>query len=220
MLPSSPGPSSTTRGAAVSTTGSPGLTPLVSSYTWMIVLSPLIWMTSPSSCSFPTNWTSYIRGRSPVAVTTGPATRWISPAAFPAVSFVITIFCAPYRRAGLLVQVDADRPLDLRPQVLLLLLPDRDHDRAGGRLEATSHRVAEDPHVVRAQDEDPDVRVREDLEDLGLKALRRDAERLPDPRELEPLDEVVPAHGGELHLRSPTARGSLPWGARSPSPSR
>src|SRR5206468_2247591 len=73
MLPRSPGPSSTTRGAPVSRTASPGFTPLVSSYTWMTVLSPMIWMTSPRSCSSPTNWTSYIRGRSPVAVTTGPA---------------------------------------------------------------------------------------------------------------------------------------------------
>src|SRR6266571_1492869 len=84
MLPRSPGPSSTTRGAPVSRTVSPGFTPLVSSYTWMTVLSPMIWMTSPRSCSSPTNWTSYIRGRSPVAVTTGPATRKISPVPFPA----------------------------------------------------------------------------------------------------------------------------------------
>src|SRR2546421_6829120 len=84
MLPRSPGPSSTTRGAPVSRTASPGLMPLVSSYTWMTVLSPMIWMTSPRSCSSPTNWTSYIRGRSPVAVTTGPATRKISPVPFPA----------------------------------------------------------------------------------------------------------------------------------------
>src|SRR5213079_529217 len=51
MLPRSPGPSSTTRGAPVSRTASPGFTPLVSSYTWMTVLSPMIWMTSPRSCS-------------------------------------------------------------------------------------------------------------------------------------------------------------------------
>src|SRR2546421_4166 len=38
MLPRSPGPSSTTRGAPVSRTVSPGFTPLVSSYTWMTVL--------------------------------------------------------------------------------------------------------------------------------------------------------------------------------------
>src|SRR2546421_5580011 len=95
MLPRSPGPSSTTRGAPVSRTTSPGLTPLVSSYTWMTVLSPMIWMTSPRSCSSPTNWTSYIRGRSPVAVTTGPATRKISPVPFPAtplsVCFIVIV---------------------------------------------------------------------------------------------------------------------------------
>src|SRR3989454_1570609 len=61
--------------------------PLVSSYTWMIVFSPTIWMTSPRSCSSPTNCTSYMRGRRPVAVTTGPATRKISPDALPAAAF-------------------------------------------------------------------------------------------------------------------------------------
>src|SRR5437867_2888073 len=93
MLPRRPGPSSTTRGAPVSSTGSPGRTPLVSSYTWMIVLSPAILMTSPNSRSFPTNWTSYIRGRRPIAVTTGPATRKISPAPFAPASLV-TAFIA------------------------------------------------------------------------------------------------------------------------------
>src|SRR5881296_751583 len=87
MLPRRPGPSSTTRGPPVSRTASPGRTPLVSSYTWMTVFSPTTWMTSPSSCSSPTNWTSYMRGRRPVAVTTGPATRKISPDALPAAAF-------------------------------------------------------------------------------------------------------------------------------------
>src|SRR5205809_583099 len=96
MLPRSPGPSSTTRGAPESRTASPGFTPLVSSYTWMTVLSPMIWMTSPRSCSSPTNWTSYIRGRSPVAVTTGPATRKISPVPFPATRFSLC-FTAMFR---------------------------------------------------------------------------------------------------------------------------
>src|SRR5437879_6053227 len=62
----------------------------------MIVFSPMIWMTSPSSCSSPTNWTSYIRGRSPVAVTTGPATRKISPVPFPATRFSLC-FTAMFR---------------------------------------------------------------------------------------------------------------------------
>src|SRR5207247_1292531 len=98
----------------------------------MIVFSPTIWMTSPSSCSSPTNWTSYIRGRSPVAVTTGPATRKISPVSF---------------------------------------------------------------------------RVAQDLRDLRLQGVPIDAERLSDPRELEPLDELIPSDGGEFHLKSPGARG-------------
>src|SRR6267143_6156999 len=50
----------------------------------MTVLSPMIWITSPSSCSSPTYCTSYMRGLSPVAVTTGPATRKISPVPFAA----------------------------------------------------------------------------------------------------------------------------------------
>src|SRR6266511_1496185 len=151
MLPRRPGPSSTTRGAPVSTTGSPGRTPLVSSYTWMIVFSPAIWITSPRSCSVPTNWTSYIRGRSPLAVTTGPATRKISPVPFAAASFstafIAICFHAPIGMESL-VQVDPDRTFDLRPEVFLLRLPHRDHDGAGGRLQAPPHGVAEDAHVV------------------------------------------------------------------------
>src|SRR6266566_1678572 len=79
MFPRSPGPSSTVRGLPVSATGSPGRMPDVSSYTWTTVLSPRIWMTSPISCSVPTSTTSYMRGRSPIAVTTGPATRSMAP---------------------------------------------------------------------------------------------------------------------------------------------
>src|SRR6266511_121170 len=80
MFPRSPGPSSTVSGLPVSATGSPGRMPDVSSYTWTTVLSPRIWMTSPMSCSVPTSTTSYMRGRSPIAVTTGPATRSMAPA--------------------------------------------------------------------------------------------------------------------------------------------
>src|SRR5437016_3792721 len=76
MLPRSPGPSSTTRGAPVSRTASPGFTPLVSSYTWMTVLSPVIWLTSPRSCSSPANWTSYIRTPRPVAETPASLNPW------------------------------------------------------------------------------------------------------------------------------------------------
>src|SRR3989442_8055043 len=223
MLPRSPGPSSTTRGAPVSATGSPGLTPLVSSYTWMIVLSPAILMTSPMSRSVPTNWTSYIRGRSPVAVTTGPDTRWISPVAFAVASFAAAfIAICEYAPCAMesLVEVDPDRPLDLRPQVLLLGLPHRDHDGAGGRLQPPAHRVAQGRHVVRAQDEDADVRILEDLRDLPLESVAPDAVRLADARELEPLDEVVPAHGGELHLTPPAGPGSHRAAARSPFPAR
>src|SRR3989442_7940463 len=79
MFPSSPGPNSTVSGLPVSATGSPGRMPDVSSYTWTTVFSPRIWMTSPMSCSVPTSITSYMRGFTPMAVTTGPATRWIVP---------------------------------------------------------------------------------------------------------------------------------------------
>jgi len=75
MDPSKPGPSSTFSGCAVSITGSPGLIPEVSSYTWIVVRSPWIRITSPMSSSLLTSITSYILGWSPVAVTTGPATR-------------------------------------------------------------------------------------------------------------------------------------------------
>src|SRR3990170_2715555 len=86
MFPRRPGPSSTVSGCPVSTTGSPGRTPDVSSYTWIVHFSLVIRMTSPMSCSAPTSMTSYIRGIRPVAVTTGPATRVIAPTPFAFVS--------------------------------------------------------------------------------------------------------------------------------------
>ncbi len=49
-----PGPRSTDSGSPVFSTGSPGLTPEVSSYTWMVVMSPSISMTSPIRPSSPT----------------------------------------------------------------------------------------------------------------------------------------------------------------------
>src|SRR5437879_13868288 len=92
-----------------------------------------------------------------------------------------------------LVQVDADRPLDLRAEVFLFLLSHRDHDGAGRRLQLPPHRVREGGHLVRAEDQDSDVRVLENLRDLRLEALPRNTDGLPDPGELESLDEVVPA---------------------------
>src|SRR6266849_5156173 len=203
MLPRRPGPNSTTRGPPVSRTTSPGRTPLVSSYTWMTVFSPTIWMTSPSSCSSPTNWTSYMRGRRPVAVTTGPATRKISPDVLPVVAFsfpFIAMLVSVPSRIGSLVQVDPDRALDLCPEVFLFPLADRDDHGTGSRFESPPHRVAESRHVVRAQDQDSDVRILEDLRDLRLDGVAPDAERLPDARQLESLDELVPPYGGEFHL--------------------
>src|SRR5437667_4713996 len=223
MLPRRPGPNSTTSGPPVSTTASPGRMPLVSSYTWMTVFSPTIWMTSPRSCSSPTNCTSYIRGRRPVAVTTGPATRKISPAALPAAAFsfpFIAMLVSAPSRVQSLVQVDPDRALDFCPEVFLFAFADRDDHGTGSRFESPPHRVAESRHVVRAEDEDPDVRVFEDLRDLRLDRVAPDAERLPDARQLESLDEFVPAHRGEFHPTPPGGPESRRGPSRSPFPGR
>src|SRR5713101_5101234 len=99
-----------------------------------------------------------------------------------------------------LVQVDPDRALDLRPEVFLFAFPDRDDHGAGSRFESPPHRVAQSRHVVRAQDQDSDVRILEDLRDLRLDGVAPDAEGLPDARQLESLDELVPAYRGEFHL--------------------
>src|SRR3990172_1420839 len=197
MLPSSPGPSSTVSGRPVSVTGSPGRTPEVSSYTWIVVLSPVIRITSPMSCSEPTSTTSYMRGRRPTAVTTGPATGTIAPLAFAFMS--ARIATAPTS----LEQVHANRPSDLRPEVLGLRRADRDHDRSRDGLQPSPHRVAQLLHVARLEDEDPDVGLVEDLGDPPLEVLRRRGDRLAHPDELEPLDEVVPADRGEFHFTSP-----------------
>src|SRR5438093_5834081 len=223
MLRRRPGPRSTTRGPPVSRTASPGRTPLVSSYTWMTVFSPTTWMTSPSSCSSPTNWTSYMRGRRPVAVTTGPATRKISPAASPAAAFsfpfIAMLVSAP---SGIrsLVQVDPDRALDLCPEVFLFAFADGDDHGTGSRFESPPHRVAESRHVVRAEDEDTHVRVFEDLRDLRLDGVAGDAEGLTDARQLESLDEFVPAHRGEFHPTPPGGPESRRGPSRRPFPAR
>jgi len=76
MLPISPGPSSTLRGEPVPCTGSPGRTPEVSSYTWMVAMSPRRPITSPMSRLSPTVTCSIICV-CPVtsARTTGPLTQ-------------------------------------------------------------------------------------------------------------------------------------------------
>src|SRR5438445_1230242 len=61
----------------------------------MTVFSPRIWMTSPINCSVPTSMTSYIRGRSPIAVTTGPATRSIAPVPFISPAAVLPVVATP-----------------------------------------------------------------------------------------------------------------------------
>src|SRR3989442_15472938 len=135
MFPSNPGPNWTVSGWQVSATGSPGRIPEVSSYTWTTVFSPRIWMTSPISCSVPTSMTSYIRGFTPMAVTTGPATRWIVPV--PLISVVA--FALAARLPTSLEEIHADRPLDLRPQVFILRRADRDYDRSRDGLEPPAH---------------------------------------------------------------------------------
>src|SRR2546422_10816053 len=108
-------------------------------------------MTSPRSCSVPTTWTPSMRGWSPVAVTTGPATRKISPAPLTAAfsALFIAMSCS-FLMTESLVEIDSDGPLDLLAQVLFLPFPHRDHDRPGRRLEPPPHRVAQGAHVLRA----------------------------------------------------------------------
>src|SRR6267143_55449 len=148
MLPSSPGPNSTVSGLPVSATGSPGRIPEVSSYTWTTVLSPRIWMTSPMSCSVPTSMTSYMRGFTPMAVTTGPATRWIVPVPL---SSVVTFPLAATLPTSL-EQIHADRSLHLRPEVFVLRRADRENDRPRDGLEPPPHRIAQALHVCGVQD--------------------------------------------------------------------
>src|SRR6266581_1562129 len=214
MFPRSPGPSSTVSGLPVSATGSPGRMPDVSSYTWTTVLSPRIWMTSPMSCSVPTSTTSYMRGRSPIAVTTGPATRSMAPV--PLMSSRAPLVPAATPTTSL-EQIDADRPFHLRPEVLVFRRADPDDDRARHGLEPPPHRMAQGFHVRGVEDEDPDLRVVEDLRELPLDLLLRRRDGAAHADELEPLDEVVPADRGDLHLTPPGALGGRPWKARSPS---
>src|SRR6266571_2493734 len=212
MFPSSPGPNSTVSGLPVSATGSPGRMPDVSSYTWTTVFSPRIWMTSPMSCSVPTSTTSYMRGFSPIAVTTGPATRWIVP--LPLISVVT--FALAARLPTSLEQVHADRSLDLRPQVFVLRRADRNHDRPRDGLEPASHRVAQALHVRGVQDQDAHLGIVEDRRDLLLDFLPRARDRASHADQLETLNEVVPAHRCDLHLTPPTGRGSRPSRAGFP----
>src|SRR5947209_2755740 len=197
MFPRRPGPSSTVSGRPVSPTGSPGRRPDVSSYTWMTVFSPRTWMTSPMSCSSPTSITSYMRGRRPIAVTTGPATRWIAPVSLTS-AFVA--FARAASSPTSLEQVHADRPPHLRPEVFVLRRADRDDDRASDRLEPSPHRVAQSLHVRGAQDQDTHRRILEDLCDLLLGGLLRARDRASHADELEPLDEIVPADRGDLQI--------------------
>src|SRR5207247_6636022 len=146
----------------------------------MIVLSPTTWMTSPSSCSSPTNWTSYIRGRRPVAVTTGPATRKISPGVLPAAAafsfpFTAMLVSAPSRIESL-VKVDPDCAFDLRPEVFLFAFSDRDDHGTGRGFESSPHRVAEGRHVVGTEGEDIDVPGFEARRDVGRDGVAGDGE--------------------------------------------
>src|SRR2546426_997758 len=154
--------------------------PDVSSYTWTTVFSPRIWMTSPMSCSVPTSTTSYMRGFSPIAVTTGPATRWIVP--LPLISVVTFALAATLPTS--LEQVHADRSLHLRPQVFVLCRADRNHDRPRDGLEPASHRVAQALHVRGIQDQDAHLGIVEDRRDDLLDF----PEQGPDPGRLDALE--------------------------------
>src|SRR5947199_4887862 len=196
MFPRSPGPNSTVSGLPVSATGSPGRIPEVSSYTWTTVFSPRIWMTSPMSCSVPTSMTSYIRGLRPIAVTTGPATRWI----VPVLSTSVVAFALAARLPTSLEQIHADRPLHLRPQVLVLRRADCDDDRPRDGLESPPHRVAQTLHVRGVQHQDAHLGVVEDRRDLLFDFFLRACDRAPYAHQLEALNEIVPTHRGDLHL--------------------
>src|SRR5256885_7246860 len=204
MFPSNPGPNSTVSGLPVSATGSPGRMPEVSSYTWTTVFSPRIWMTSPVSGSGPTSMTSYMRGFTRMAVTTGPATRWIVPV--PLISVVTFALAATLPTS--LEQIHADRSLHLRPQVFVLRRADRDHDRPRDGLEPPPHRVAQTLHVRGIQDQDAHLGVVEDRGDLLLDLLPRARDGASHADQLEALNEVVPAHCRDLHLTPPRAPGS------------
>ena len=68
-----PGPSVAHSGAPVPRTGSPTFRPAVSSYTWMVVFSEVMPMTSPMSPTSPTYTISIMeKPRAPRRVTTGP----------------------------------------------------------------------------------------------------------------------------------------------------
>src|SRR2546425_2218259 len=216
MFPSSPGPNSTVSGLPVSATGSPGRMPDVSSCTRTTVCAPRIWMTTPMSCSVPTSTTSYMRGFSPIAVTTGPATRCIVP--LPLISVVTFALAATLPPS--LDQVHADRSLHLRPQVFVLCRADRNHDRPRDGLEPASHRVAQALHVRGIQDQDAHLGIVEDRRDLLLDFLPRARDRASHADQLEALNEVVPAHRRDLHLTPPTIRGSLRSRAGFPSRGR
>src|SRR3989475_13138394 len=204
MFPSNPGPNATVSAFPVPATGSPGRMPDVSSYTWTTVFSPRIWMPSPMSCSVPTSTTSYMRGFSPIAVTTGPATRWIVP--LPLISVVTFALAATLPTS--LEQVHADRSLHLRPQVFVLRRADRDHDRPRDGLEPASHRVAQALHVRGIQDQDAHLGIVEDRRDLLLDFLPRARDSASHADQLETLNEVVPANRSDLHLTPPIALGS------------
>ena len=75
-----PGPNSTERGAPVVTTGSPGPTPDVSSYTWIDASSRRISIISPINPRSPTRQISWILASCiPDATTKGPETLIIFP---------------------------------------------------------------------------------------------------------------------------------------------
>src|SRR6266516_1826406 len=119
-----------------------------------------------------------------------------------------------------LEQIDADRPLHLGPEVLVFRRTDPDDHGSGDRLEPPPHRMAQALHIRGVEDEDPDLRVVEDLRKLPLDLLLRRRDGAAHADELEPLHEVVPADRGDLHLTPPGALGGRPWKARSPARGR
>src|SRR5438132_330523 len=172
----------------------------------MIVFSPMIWMTSPSSCSSPTNWTSYIRGRSPVAGTAArstlnvfrtpaslnPCTNSSRPTAASSISDHQQLADDVRGEAALLPPSDDPQVLNLA-----VLADDVIEDREDG--EGMDVRVAaglEEMELLDRPDKGPDAEGLEVL-DLGREILREGVVAQPGR---EPV-HVQGDHLSELGLR-------------------
>ena len=80
IVPIIPGPNSTDNGCFLRNTGSPTVKPEVSSYTWILAVSPSNLMISPTNFECPTRTNSYMAAPLiPSATTNGPDTLYTNP---------------------------------------------------------------------------------------------------------------------------------------------